>query len=81
MNKSFFIIFIPAVFVAAMYVSLGIYPPLRVLIGVAIVTVGLAVWGIRMWMKRSRTAARDARTEPPPAAPAPPAAPTSPTAS
>ncbi len=73
MNRSFLIIFIPAVFVAAMYLLLGIYPPLRVLVGIAVVLAGGAAYGIWMWRKRGKTAAQNAAPAPPAAAPAPPA--------
>ena len=81
MNRSFFIVFIPAVFVAAMYLSLGIYPPARILIGIAVVAVGLAAWGIRTWMKRNQPTPPCGAAATPPAAPASPASPASPTAS
>ncbi|HVN09334.1 MAG TPA: hypothetical protein VMV61_10190 [Patescibacteria group bacterium] len=81
MNKSFLIIFIPAVLVAAMYLFLGIYPPVRVLAGVAMVAAGLAAWGIRTWMKRSGTVPASTAAAPSPTTPTPPAAPASPTAS
>jgi hypothetical protein len=56
MNKSFLIIFIPALIVAAMYLSLGIYPPRRIEIGIAIVAAALGAWRIRwMMMKRGRS--------------------------
>ena len=55
MNRSFIIIMIPAVFVAAMYVSLGIYPPLRVWIGIGIFAVGFGVYRVRaMMIKRGK---------------------------
>ena len=82
MNKSFLIIFIPAVFVAAMYLFLGIYPPARVLTGAGVVAAGLAVWGIRAWRKRGRTAPPgSAAAAPPPSSSAAPGAPASPRAS
>ena len=81
MNRSFLIVFIPAVFVAAMYLSLGIYPPARILIGLAVVTVGLAAWGIRTWIKRHRTVPPGGAAAPPPTTTASPAPPASPTAS
>ena len=65
MNRSFLIIFVPAVFVAAMYLSLGIYPPRRVWIGVAVVTAGLAAWGIRTWLKRGGAGTEKAGAETP----------------
>jgi len=55
MNKSFIIIFIPAVFVAIMYVSLGIYPPRRIEIGLAIIAAALGAYRVRaMMMKRGK---------------------------
>ena len=55
MNKSFLIIFIPAVIVAGMYLYLGIYPPKRIEIGIAILAAALGAWRIRwMMMKRGR---------------------------
>ena len=53
MNKSFLIIFIPALLVAAFYVSLGIYPPRRIEIGIAIVAAAIGAYRIR-WMIMKR---------------------------
>ena len=55
MNKSFLIIFIPAVLVAAMYLYMGIYPPRRVWIGVVIVAAALGAYRIRVMMQRGKT--------------------------
>jgi len=75
MNKSFFIIFIPAVFVAAMYISLGIYPPARVYLGICLFALALGIYRVRAMMHKRGRLDR-------PAPPAPPAAPaaTEPTA-
>jgi hypothetical protein len=73
MNRSFLIIFIPAVFVAAMYLFLGIYPPGRVLIGIAVLAAGFAAYGIRVWLKRGKAAAQPAPPAPPAASHTPPA--------
>ena len=55
MNKSFIIIFIPAVFVAIMYISLGIYPPGRVWVGIALFAAALGAYRVRaMMMKRGK---------------------------
>lgn len=67
MNRSFIIIMIPAVFVAAMYVSLGIYPPARVWFGIVLFVIALSIYRVRALMiKRGRIAP-----------PSPPAAPSS----
>jgi len=81
MNRSFLIIFIPAVFVAGMYLMLGIYPPARILIGLGVfLVVGAGVW-IWMWRRREKRAAENAGpAQPPSGGQAPPAAPATPPA-
>jgi len=58
MNKSFLIIFIPALLVAAMYISLGIYPPRRIEIGVAIVVAAAAAYRLKLMLdaRKARSA-------------------------
>ena len=48
MNKSFLIIFIPALLVAAMYLAVGIRPPTRVEIGLAIVVAAIAAYRLKV---------------------------------
>jgi hypothetical protein len=68
MNKSFVIIFVPAVFVAIMYVSLGIYPPGRVWLGIALFVAAVAAYRVRwMMLKRGKSDIRKAVSDPPPA--------------
>ena len=69
MNRSFIIIMIPAVFVAAMYVSLGIYPPLRVWIGIGIFAVGFGVYRVRAMMIKRGNPEISGRPASQPAAP------------
>lgn len=66
MNRSFIIILIPAVFVAAMYVSLGIYPPARVWIGIGIFALALGIYRVRaMRIKRGITESKKAGSDSP----------------
>jgi len=59
MNRSFIIIMIPAVFVAAMYISLGIYPPARVYVGIFLFALALGIYRVRaMRMKRGNAGAQ-----------------------
>ena len=59
MNKSFIIIMIPAVFVAAMYISLGIYPPARVYVGIFLFALALGIYRVRaLRMKRGNADTR-----------------------
>jgi len=63
MNRSFIIILIPAVFVAAMYISLGIYPPARVYVGIFVFALALGIYRVRaLRMKRGNA---DASGRPP----------------
>ncbi len=66
MNRSFIIILIPAVFVAAMYVSLGIYPPARVWIGIGIFALALGIYRVRaMRIKRGIAESKKAGSDSP----------------
>jgi ABC-type proline/glycine betaine transport system permease subunit len=55
MNRSFLIIFIPALLVAAMYLAMGIRPPTRVEIGIAIVAAVLGAWRLKLMLQRGKT--------------------------
>jgi hypothetical protein len=72
MNRSFLIIFVPAVFVAAMYVSLGIYPPARVWVGIALFATAVGMYRVRAMMhkrgKLDRPAPPGASSDAPPVA-------------
>jgi mannose/fructose/N-acetylgalactosamine-specific phosphotransferase system component IIC len=85
MNRSFLIIFIPALLVAAGYLYLGIRPPMRAGIGIAIFAVVVAVIRLRFMLQSKRAAGAAARSggqqnpsgtqlPSPPVTPAPPAA-------
>jgi len=67
MNRSFLIIFIPALIVAAMYISLGIYPPARVWIGLGIFA---AIGAYRLRAIRRRGHPEASGLAEPPATPA-----------
>ena len=54
MNRSFLIIFIPALFVAAGYLYLGIRPPLRAEIGVALFVVAIAVFRLKAKLHKGK---------------------------
>jgi hypothetical protein len=58
MNKSFLIIFIPALFVAAVYLAMGIRPPARVEIGVGVVAAAIAAYRIRVLIQRGKPDAK-----------------------
>jgi hypothetical protein len=73
MNKSFLIIFIPALLVAAMYLAMGIYPPKRIEIGIAIVAAVLGAWRLKLMLQRGKTGTPKAGTASPASPPAPPA--------
>ena len=68
MNKSFLIIFIPALIVAAMYISLGIYPPARVWIGLGIFAIAIGAYWLRAIRRRGNPEAPGPAA--PPATPA-----------
>jgi len=55
MNRSFLIIFIPALLVALMYVSLGICPPKRIEIGLAVAVAALAAWRLKWMLDRDKS--------------------------
>jgi len=74
MNKSFLIIFIPALLVAAMYLAMGIYPPRRIEIGIAVVAAVLGAWRLKLMMQRGKTDTPKAGTAAP-SAPSPTAPP------
>jgi len=65
MNKSFLIIFIPALLVAAMYLALGYRVPTRVEIGLAVVVAAIAAYRLKAMLQRDKAGARK---ELPPAA-------------
>ncbi|HKO04119.1 MAG TPA: hypothetical protein VJW51_05205 [Candidatus Acidoferrales bacterium] len=69
MNKSFLIIFIPALLVAAGYLALGIRPPTRVEIGIAVFAVAFSVYRIRVMIQRGKPAEPKASSAPPAANP------------
>ena len=69
MNKSFLIIFIPVLLVGAGYLALGVRPPARVEIGIAVLVAAFAAYRIRVMVQRGKTAERNAL--PPPSAPNP----------
>ena len=54
MNRSFLIIFIPALLVAAGYLALGVRPPARVGIGVAVLVAAFAAYRIRVMIQRGK---------------------------
>jgi len=65
MNRSFLIIFIPALFVAAGYLAMGIRPPARVGIGIAVFAAGFAFYRIRVMIRRGKPAEPKASSAPP----------------
>ena len=69
MNRSFLIIFIPALLVGAGYLALGVRPPARVEVGIAVLAVAFAAYRIRVMVQRGKPAERN--TVRPPAAPNP----------
>jgi hypothetical protein len=54
MNKSFLIIFIPALLIAAMYLALGIHPPTRIEIGLAVVVAAIAAYRLKVMLERDK---------------------------
>jgi len=73
MNRSFLIIFIPALLVAAGYLYLGIRPPLRAEVGVAIFAAAVAALRLRAMLK-DRKSPRPEASPPGASAPASPPA-------
>ncbi|HKM90860.1 MAG TPA: hypothetical protein VJX29_09600 [Candidatus Acidoferrales bacterium] len=69
MNKSFLIIFIPALLVAAGYLALGVRPPARVEIGIAVLVAAFAAYRIRVMIQRGKPAEPKASSAPPAANP------------
>ena len=63
MNRSFLIIFIPALFVAVGYLYLGVRPPARAEIGLAIFVAAIAAFRLNA-MLRGRKAVAPARQTP-----------------
>jgi len=63
MNKSFLIIFIPALLVAAAYLALGVRPPARVEVGIAVVALAFAAYRLKVMLERGKTDIKKA--EPP----------------
>jgi hypothetical protein len=76
MNRSFLIIFIPALLVAAAYLYMGFRPPARAEIGLAVFVAAVAAFRLKAMMQGRKAAASAAQA---PAAdsqaPAAPAAP------
>jgi len=70
MNRAFLIIFIPALAVAAAYLYMGIHPPLRAEIGVAIFALAVAAVRIRFMLQSKKRSAPAMRPAAPPATPA-----------
>ena len=62
MNRSFLIIFIPALLVAGMYLYLGIYPPKRIEIGLAIVVAAFAAYRLKVMLERDRADIKKAKS-------------------
>jgi len=74
MNRSFLIIFIPAVLVAAAYLYMGIRPPVRAEIGVALFAAVIAAIRLKAMLrgrKAVRPAGAPAEGQAPPAGPLP----------
>jgi len=67
MNRSFLIIFIPALLVAAMYLALGIYPPKRVEIGLAVVVAAIAAYRLKVMLDVRKADIRKAKPSSAPA--------------
>jgi hypothetical protein len=65
MNRSFLIIFIPALLVGAGYLALGVRPPVRIEIGIAVLVAAFAAYRIRVMIQRGRPAERAAAPTPP----------------
>jgi len=65
MNKSFLIIFIPALLVGAGYLALGVRPPARVEVGIAVLALAFAAYRIRVMVQRGKPAEPKASSAPP----------------
>jgi hypothetical protein len=71
MNRAFLVILVPAVFVAAMYLAVGIFPSTRASVGAAAFVAVLAAFRLNAMLRRGKSADQAAT----PAASTPPAAP------
>jgi uncharacterized membrane protein len=62
MNRSFLIIFIPALLVAAMYLALGYRPPTRVEIGLAVFVAAIAAYRLKAMLDIRKADIRKAKS-------------------
>jgi hypothetical protein len=62
MNKSFLIIFIPALLIAATYLALGYRPPTRVEIGLAVFVAAFAAYRLKAMLERDKSDIRKAKS-------------------
>ena len=69
MNKSFLIIFIPALLASAGYLALGVRRPARIEIGIAVLVAAFAAYRIRVMVQRGKPAEPKASSAPPAANP------------
>ena len=60
MNRSFLIIFIPALLIAASYLAMGYRPPTRVEIGLAVVVAAIAAYRLKVMLERDKAGANKA---------------------
>ena len=64
MNRSFLIIFIPALLLAAAYLAMGIRPPTRVEIGLAVFVAAIAAYRLKVMLdsRKAKSASPSAKS-------------------